>query len=332
MKKVLLLSVVLVFATVILLPSFIIRSLEPLWPRQTKTNMVQKGEDISIRVYIAQADKTVEMPLEEYIKGVVAAEMPAEFELEALKAQAVAARTYAAKNMVILGGPGLEGHPGADVSTDHKKSQAWSSETELIAKWNPAAYERYWKKISQAVEETRGLIITYGGEPINAVFHSTSGERTASAREVWSYDYPYLQSVACNWDKGSPRYAETKEIPLQEAENRLGPEAGVMLAAQNGTSGLAQIIDRTESGRVARARVGSKTYSGLELREKLELRSSNFTIEVRDDKMVVKSIGYGHGVGLCQYGANGAAKEGKTFRDILTYYYTGVVIKNIHNS
>lgn len=332
MKKVLLLSAVLVFVTVILLPSLIIRGLGPFWPRPAKTNMAQKGEDILIRVYMPQSGKIVELPLEEYIKGVVAAEMPAEFELEALKAQAVAARTYAVKNMVIFGGAGLDGHPGADVSTDHKTSQAWSSEAEMIAKWGPAAYQRYWKKISQAVEETGGLIITYGGEPIHAVFHSTSGERTASAREVWNYDYPYLQSVVCNWDKASPRYAETKAIALQEVENRLGPEAGIMLAAKNGTSGVAQIIDRTESGRVAQARIGSKTYTGLELREKLELRSSNFTLEVRDDKMVVKSTGYGHGVGLCQYGANGAAKEGKSFRDILTYYYTGVVIKNIHSS
>ena len=160
-----------------------------------------------IKVYMGDIKQIVAMNLEDYVKGVVAGEMPAEFEPEALKAQAVAARTYAVKHMTLFGGAGSVEYPGADITTDYKESQAWYNETKLREKWG-ANYGKYWRKVSQAVDLTQGLILTYNGEPINAVFHSTSGERTASAKEVWGFEYPYLQSVVCNWDKASPRYQD----------------------------------------------------------------------------------------------------------------------------
>lgn len=332
MKKLIAISIVTVFLAVIMLPALIIKSFDPGGSRQGRLKKIHTGEDVAIKVYLHQAGKIIEMPLENYVKGVVAAEMPAEFEPEALKAQAVAARTYAVKNMTMFGGTGLEGMPGADVSTDYQKSQAWLSEADLKSRWGPFAFEKYWGKISQAVEETRGFIITFNGEPANAVFHSTSGDRTASAKEVWNFDYVYLQSVACPWDKKSPRYSDTKEILLSEVETRLGADAGVIAAAKSGSGAVAQIIERTASGRVGKIRIGSKTYTGVELREKLDLRSANFTIDSKEDKLTIKTTGYGHGVGLCQYGANGAAKEGRNFREILTYYYTGVALRNIHGS
>lgn len=330
MKKLLAVTALLVILLVIIIPALVVR-LDFTGPAPNRGNSVFKSEDVPIRVYMPETDKIVEMNLEDYIKGVVAAEMPAEFELEALKAQAVAARTVAVKNMVSFGGSGLPGHPGADVSADFKQSQAWLSETKLKERWG-ANYGRYWTRVSQAVEQTGGQIITYSGEPINAVFHSTSGERTASAQEVWGFDYPYLQSVACKWDQQSPRYSDTKAIPLAEIEQRLGPDAGVMAAAQNGSGAVARIIDLTGSGRVDKIRIGSKVLSGIALREKLELRSANFTVEQSGDKMIFKTIGYGHGVGLCQYGANGMAKEGRDYRQIVTYYYTGVTLRNIFGS
>ncbi len=316
---------------VIIIPALVVR-LEFTGPAPPREAKVSKHEDVPIHVYISDLGKVVEMNLDDYIKGVVAAEMPAEFEPEALKAQAVAARTYAVKNMLAFGGKGVPEYPGADVSADFKQGQAWLSETQLKARWGPFNYDRYWAKVSRAVDETHGEIITFNGEPINAVFHSTSGERTASAKEVWGYDYPYLQSVACTWDQKSPRYSDSKEIPLAEIEQRLGPDAGVMAAAQNGNGAVAGIIDLTASGRVDKVRIGSKVFSGLDVREKLELRSANFTVEQKADKLVFKTIGYGHGVGLCQYGANGMAKEGRDYRKILTYYYTGVELKNILGS
>jgi stage II sporulation protein D len=119
---------------------------------------------------------------------------------------------------------------------------------------------------------------------------------------------------------------------LVELEQRLGTDAGVLAAAQSGAGGVAQIVDRTGSGRVDKIRVGSKTFSGIDIRQRLELRSTNFTVELSADKAVFKTVGYGHGVGLCQYGANGLAKEGRNFRHILTYYYTGITLKNIFGS
>lgn len=330
MKKMLALTVVLIVAAVIVVPTVVLYVLGG--PEGQKTGGVHRGEDTLIRVYLHEQDRIVELSLEEYVKGVVAAEMPAEFDLEALKAQAVAGRTYAVKQMVIFGGSGLADRPGADVSTDPRQSQAWLGTLQLRERWGPFSFDRYWAKIGQAVDETRGLIVTYNGEPINAVFHSTSGERTAAAKEVWGFDFPYLQSVVCTWDKKSPRYSDSKEYSFAELEQRLGAEAGVVAAAQGGGGSVAQVLERTESGRVAKARVGSKTFNGFDLRQKLDLRSTNFTVEPQGGKIVFKTTGYGHGVGMCQYGANGMAKEGKDFRAILTYYYTGVKITSIHES
>ncbi len=333
MRYVTLYGVLLVILTVIAIPAIVVlgtnqREARPMAPGSAAD---YRGEDVTIKVYMHEINQIVTMNLEDYIKGVVAAEMPAEFELEALKAQAVAARTYAVKHMAAFGGTGSAEHPGADVSTDHKDSQAWLNETKLKEKWG-ANYGKYWSKVSQAADQTKGLILTYNGEPINAVFHSTSGERTASALEVWGFDYPYLKSVACTWDQQSPRYQETKEITFAELEARLGTDAGIIAAAQNGSAAIAGIIDKTDSGRVNKIRIGVKTMGGNEVRQKLDLRSTNFTVEPAGDKLIFHTIGYGHGVGLCQYGANGQAKENRNFRQILTYYYTGVAIKNLLGS
>ncbi|MEG6585109.1 stage II sporulation protein D [Dendrosporobacter sp. 1207_IL3150] len=332
MKKILAFSIALVIIMVILVPVAVVGLDLSGAKSERGASKKVKNEDVPIHVYLHEQDRIVTMSLEEYVKGVVAAEMPAEFDQEALKAQALAARTYAVKNMLVFGGSGLADKPGADVSTDHRVSQAWSDEVSLKTKWGPFKYEQYWKKISQAVEATSGEVITYNGEPINALFHSTSGEKTASSKEVWGFDYPYLQSVACKWDQGSPRYTETKQLALSDIEQRLGADAGVVAAAKSGDTSLVKILELTGSGRVDKVRIGSKTLTGIEMREKLELRSTNFTAELKGDKLIFKTIGYGHGVGLCQYGANGMAKEGRDYRQIITYYYTGVAIKNIFNS
>ncbi|QDR82106.1 stage II sporulation protein D [Sporomusa termitida] len=334
MRYVAVYSILLVIVTVIAIPAFIVQGVSD-WGRQPAAAgfpVVYRGEDITIKVYVHDIKQVVAMNLEDYVKGVVAAEMPAEFEPEALKAQAVAARTYAVKHMALFGGTGSSEYPGADVTTDHNDSQAWQNETVLRNKWGQN-YAKYWGKVSQAANETRGLIITYKGEPINAVFHSTSGGKTASAQEVWGFDYPYLQSVACTWDQKSPRYQDTKEITLAELEVRLGADAGILAAAQSGGSAsIAGIIDYTNSGRVNKVRIGTKTLSGLEVRQKLELRSTNFSVAPAGNTLIFKTFGYGHGVGLCQYGANGQAKESRDFRQILTHYYTGTAIKNIFGS
>jgi len=320
----------LVMVVVIVIPMLIVGGINKMDTVTDKSGKSLKGEAMFIRVYMHEQGKIVEMNLEDYVVGVVAAEMPAEFELEALKSQAVAARTYAVKSMLVFGGSGVVDQPGADVSTDYRQSQAFVSEEKLKERWG-TSYERYWGKISRAVAETRGQVITYNGEFINAVFHSTSGERTASAKEVWGFDYPYLISVPCSWDQKSPRYNDRKEFALAEIEQLLGTETQVVAAVQNG-SGVTQVIETTDSGRIGQIRIGGKVLSGLTIREKLDLRSTNFKIEIQGPKMIFNTIGYGHGVGLCQYGANGMAKEGRDYRQIITNYYTGVAIKNIMGS
>lgn len=324
-------AILAILVLVIVVPALVVRSTTLFTPSQSQKNRLDKSETVLINVYIADQNRNAEMDLEDYIKGVVAAEMPAEFELEALKAQAVAARTYAVKNMVRFGGAGLASHIGSDISTDTKEGQAWQSSEQLKQKWG-TSYSQYSSKISRAVDETRGIIATYQGEPIHAVFHSTSGERTASAKEVWGFDYPYLASVSCQWDRQSPRYRDEKKYSVAEVEQRLGSDAGVVAAVQGGGAAPAQVMSLTESGRVDQVRMGTKTFTGQELRDKLALRSTNFTIEAQGDGFVFHTIGYGHGVGLSQYGANGMAKEGMNFRKIITYYYTGVDLKNIYGA
>jgi stage II sporulation protein D len=324
-------TVLFIFIVVILMPTFIVRGTTLFAPSTSLRNLLNKPEDVLIKVYLADQNKIVEMGLEDYLKGVVAAEMPAEFELEALKAQAVAARTYAVKNMVNFGGNGLASHAGADVSTDTREGQAWQSPDQLKQKWGKN-YSQYARKINSAVEETRGVIAIYQGEPIHAVFHSTSGTRTASSKEVWGFDYPYLVSVPCEWDQKSPHYQDDKEYSVAELEQRLGTDVGIMAAMQGGDSSPAKIVSLTESGRVDQVRMGAKTLSGQVVREKLELRSTNFTIEAKADRFIFHTVGYGHGVGLSQYGANGMAKEGQNYRKILTYFYTGIDLKNIYGS
>jgi len=329
-KKIVVIACLLVLVMVIILPTFIISSINGVQPQPEKINKSFTGENIEIKVYFHKEKKILAMNLEEYIVGVVAAEMPAEFEMEALKAQAVAARTYAVKHMLLFGGSGAPDCPDADISTDYGQGQAWLGQEQLKERWG-ANYARYLEKISLAVEGTRSQAITYNGEVINAVFHSTSGERTASAKEVWGFDYPYLISVPCSWDQSSPRYQDRKEFSLAEVENKLGAETQVIAAAQNG-SGIVQVVDTTDSGRVGQIRIGSKILSGQMVREKLDLRSTHFNIEIQGSNMIFNTIGYGHGVGLCQYGANGMAKAGKDYRQIISTYYTGVVIQNIIGS
>lgn len=314
-----------VAGVVIFLPMLVVLSLRG--PDYVGRGVSPNPKTVTINVYLHEEDRIVAMDLEEYIKGVVAAEMPAEFQVEALKAQAVAARTFAVKQMGAFGGSGYTDKPGADISTDFRQSQgqAWISQEQMKARWGAAGYQQYWRKINQAVEETRAMIVTFQGQPIQAVFHSTSGGKTASAKEVWGHDFPYLRSVDCAWDQQSPRYLDVKTYSLDEIDQRLATDTKTVAVSSGGQ--VAQILDKTESGRVDRARIGGSIFSGREIREKLQLRSNNFAIRQTEAGLEFITTGYGHGVGLCQYGANGMAKEGRNYKEILTHYYSGVTIE-----
>ncbi|BFH10808.1 stage II sporulation protein D [Paenibacillus melissococcoides] len=302
-------------------------------PAPPMTGTPEGGTEV--RVYLAKARKIESVPLEHYVRGVLAAEMPADFELEALKAQAIAARTYIVRRLRSGDTAGVP--EGADV-TDTVAHQAYIPLDELAKR-----PERTIAKLNQAVNETRDQVITYQGEPIMAAFFSTSNGYTENAEDYWKNPVPYLKSVPSPWDQNeSPRYAETAELPLNEVLDKLGltPAAVPGLAQaprQDGTEssssgtaaggGLAadvRILSRTAGKRVEEVQFGSKRFSGRDIREKLNLRSSAFDWERDGDKLRITTYGYGHGVGMSQYGAQGMAKQGAGAERILTYYYTGV--------
>lgn len=283
--------------------------------------------DLPIRVYINDQSELRLMPLEEYVMGVVAAEMPPTFHLEALKAQAVVARTYALRRMHIFGGPGCDQHEAADVCTDPGTGQAFATQEQLRQRWGDD-FEVHWRQVERAVRATRGLILTYDGKPIDSVYHSTSGGQTASAEEVWGKPVPYLQSVPSPHESRSPRLEQTVRLSYADFAQRLGLDSQAVAAlSRNGQSSLQ--VTRTESGRVKELRIAGKVFDGNALRQRLELNSTWLTFAEDEDSIVITARGFGHGVGMSQYGADGLARQGNSFRSILAHYYPGAELRPI---
>jgi stage II sporulation protein D len=268
------------------------------------------------------------LPLEEYVKGVVAAEMPAAFGIEALKAQAILARTYIVTRMRAFGGPGDPEHSTADISDDPARGQAWLDEAALKSRWGVLQYSTYWRKIEQAVDGTRGLIAVYNGDPIQAAYHSTCGGNTEAAANVWQADVPYLQSVVCQWDSHSPRLNQQVTLTWAQVESKLGSQAGgLAVAASSGKGGIIKVVSKTAAGRVASVKVGDLTTTGVSLRYSLGLPSAAFTVTETAKGVTFNTRGYGHGVGMCQYGADGMATAGHKYDQIIAHYLPGVTLR-----
>ncbi len=258
-------------------------------------------------VTIYRKKGTVEqIELEEYLVGVVAAEMPASFNSEALKAQAVLARTYALKKI-----------SKGEKLTDTVSTQAYIDKNEMQNKWGNE-YSKYYNKIVSAVNSTKGQVVKYNGNYIEALYHSTSNGKTENAKEVWGQDIPYLKSVDSSWDKKTTSYLkiENKEF------NTLMKVLGINFDKNTNI----EILSRDESGRVSEVKVADKTYTGVEFRTLLNLRSADFDISVTDNGVEIITRGYGHGVGMSQYGANEMAKLGYNYKNIINHYYTNVKI------
>ncbi|WP_064091923.1 stage II sporulation protein D [Rossellomorea aquimaris] len=277
------------------------------------------GDSVEVAVYRSKQDLIEKLPLEQYVVGVVAGEMPADFEKEALKAQALAARTYIVNHLLI---DDANVPKGADV-TDTVTHQVYKNQKELANLWG-ADYEWKINKISEAVRETMGQVLTYNGKPITAAFFSTSNGYTENSEAYWEAELPYLRSVESPWDSASPRFEDTKIIPINEFQQKLG------VALPNDGS-VGTITSRTEGKRVANVEISGKGFTGREIRDKLGLRSSDFTWYLKDNHIVISTKGSGHGVGMSQYGANGMAKEGKDYQEIVTHYYKGVEITKSDN-
>ncbi|MGE5543505.1 MAG: stage II sporulation protein D [Bacillota bacterium] len=269
-----------------------------------------------IRLLLKADGSIVELPIEEYLVGVVLAEMPASFDTEALKAQAVCARTYTFKKHFSKAGH----EPHASVCDDIEHCQAYVT---------PAAYlkrcpDNDWAvhKVRQAVMATRGEVVTLNGELVEPVYHSTCGGHTESSQTVWGHEHEYLQGVPCLWDSGSPHYRRTFNISIEEFQRLLGLDPATPLIPQH--------LESTENGTVEEVTWGNTVMNGQQVREALKLPSAKFTIAVDDETVAVTTMGNGHGVGLCQYGANGLAKQGKNYRQILHYYYKGITLYRVY--
>ncbi|MEN6349442.1 MAG: stage II sporulation protein D [Syntrophomonas sp.] len=267
-------------------------------------------EEPLIKLYLHQDRKCIDLKLEEYIVGTVAAEMPASFDIEALKAQAVCARTYALRKLV----EGKEYPQGADLSDDITSCQAYISPAEF-QKLNPLYYKNLLNKIKEACNKTRGLIMVYDGEPIDALYHSTCGGQTESASEAWGNEVPYLHSVKCPYCKDSKRYKTSGNISLQDLRS---------FAGTNKRSIVLRVADRSPSGRVKRLEINDQPFSAEKFRQYFNLPSTWWQFENNNEALLIQSRGYGHGIGLCQYGANGMAKAGHNYRDILNKYYQDI--------
>ncbi|MGI9862790.1 stage II sporulation protein D [Moorella naiadis] len=324
MRKLMGFFIILVFAAVIITPVMIIEGIRLFQPPV----QVQTGKQL-VRVYFHQTGTTKIMPLEEYVAGVVAGEMPANFEPEALKAQAIAARTYTLKKIAAAKDKPDAAHPNADVCTDPAHCQAWAGDDVLRQRWGLIGYWRYKNKIQAAVQATQGMVLTYQGQLIDPVYHANGGGRTESAAAVWGRDVPYLQSVPSPWDKEAPRYSDSRAFTLQDLDRKLGVNlAAVPAAALSPFGGKAmQILEKTLTGRVKSIKIGGKTFAATDLRKLLGLPSTDFTWQVQGEQITFHTIGYGHGVGMSQYGANGMAKEGQNFAAILAHYYPGTKIE-----
>lgn len=314
LKKISLILLVL-FALLILVPAAIVRGCN----RRVVPPEVEV-DPYHVAVWNDQRGELMHMPLGEYIVGVVAAEMPAQFHMEALKAQAIVARTYTISRLRAHGGSGCSRHPQADICTDSTHCQAWISKEVAVSSWPFFRQNAYWNKMLKAVSETQGQVVTHQGKLIDATFHSTCGGMTENSEDVWTYQVPYLRSVKCPYCAHSPRMTETIRMSEADVAAKLDESASTIKL---------EVLSRTESGRIIQIDVGSKILRGLDFRSRLGLRSSRVTWLRENGFITFTTTGYGHAVGLCQYGADGMADQGKTASEILRYYFTDVQIQRV---
>ncbi|BAU26487.1 stage II sporulation protein D [Aneurinibacillus soli] len=286
------------------------------------TGKQEKPITFPIKVLRVETGKVESIPLEQYVAGVVAGEMPAEFEVEALKAQALAARTYITLR---IAKKDFSDVPKQGHVTDTIKHQVYLDDKQRRARWG-STYDWKNERIVRAVQETAGQILTYENQPINATFFSTSNGYTENAEDYWGSKIPYLRSVKVPWDTASPRYETTVTIPIEQVEKRL--KTKLAIPTGGGPSSWQKVLSRTVGQRVKEIKIGDKTYTGRSVRELLDLNSSHFTLSIEKKNVVVHTLGYGHGVGMSQWGANGMAKEGKKAEEIVAYFYKGVQIQN----
>ena len=294
---------------------------------ETMDQEVELHEETEIRevwlnVYIDDEERLAQMSLKGYVCGVLAEEMPAAYHLEALKAQAVAARTRAIYQ-INEGGCAL--HPGADICTDSSHCQGYASLKECRTKWGPD-YEMYRDRILEAERQTKDERLCYDGQPIQVFYHAVSGGRTENAAAVFAQELPYLISVESAGEESVRGFRTDTSIPFDEIAQKLSSLMGKDLSPEAVQKTLA-INSYSETGRVESLKIDGETIAAAAFRSALNLRSTLFSMTMNEEGVTFHQQGYGHGVGMSQAGANVMAADGYAYNEILMHYYPGVTIQ-----
>ena len=304
MKKIITLTIIL-----LLVPFLIVLLIQT----QEKTTVHFESNQI-VRVKREKLNTIEKVPLEKYVIGVLSGEMPTTFPMEALKAQAVAARTYVLRKIEYAK------EQEYDV-VDTVANQVYYNNDELKERWKDD-YEEKMNRIQKAVLDTQGEYLAYQGEIAQAFFFSTSTGYTENCEEVFQESLPYLRSVKSDWEEDiSPVFEDSKTFTLEEFYQKLNLDANSNFSIQ--------ITDRTSTGRVRTLNINGKDFKASDVTTALGLRSSFFEIQKNEEQIVIHTKGFGHGVGMSQYGAYGMAENGSNYQEILKYYYQGIEIQKI---
>lgn len=306
-------KIVVIIISVIFIP-FIITSFFYEYKLQHIQSGFNSNKDETV-VRVLTKNNTVEkINLEDYLVGVVSGEVPVSFEKEAIKAQAVAARTYALKQ--------IENHKNYEYDVkDDTSSQVYQTDEELRNKWGNN-YDEYVKKIKECVNKTEGEYVSYNNEVIYAFFFSTSNGKTEDNKNVFGKDLPYLKVVDSSFDESETKnFTTVKIVSLDDFYKQLNLEKSDELNITD--------IVKTESGRISSIMVNGKAFTGRDFQKRLSLRSNDFTIQKNNENITITTKGFGHGVGMSQYGANALAKRHKTYDEILKYYYQGTNLQKL---
>ena len=324
MKKVLFVSLI-TCSIMLLLPLLIVKngfSSVPVTALQNKIEADLKTElySTSFKVFNSKDETVTKIKVEDYIFGVVAAEMPALYEEEALKAQAIAAYTFA------LNRKAENSEKPYDITDNPSTDQSFITMEQAAEKWGSKS-EEYTQKLESIIASVKDYIILYNKKPINAVYHAISSGKTEDSYNVWGISLPYLKSVSSEGDKLANGYLTQTEFSFDELKEKFADTTEL----EDTKQALIKDLIRTDSGTVKKLTIGSKELTGTRIRSILDLRSSNFEFKFSDGKYIFTTFGYGHGVGMSQNGANFMAKQGATFKEILTHYYTDCKIER-HSS
>ena len=308
MKKIL-----VVLMSVVIIPLIITNFFYDYKIKNIITGFNSNKKEQTIRVLKSNNQVQV-LNLEDYLIGVVSSEIPASFEEEAIKAQTVAARTYALKQIE------NKKNLSYDV-TDDTRTQVYQTDEQLREKWQ-SNYDTYINKIKKCIKETEGEYVTYNNELIYALFFSTSNGKTEDNKNVFGKDLPYLKVVDSSFDETETSgFTSIKTLSLSDFYNKLGLDYKENLNVTNEI--------RTESGRISSIKINGIEFKGRDFQNKLSLRSNDFKIEKKEGNVLITTKGFGHGVGMSQYGANALAKQNKTYEEILKYYYQGTEIQKL---